>query len=50
MYGRFSRPVWPGDTLTVSIWLQEGDTALFQTTRPDGVVVIDRGRFQAREP
>jgi acyl dehydratase len=50
MYGRFSRPVWPGDTLTVSIWWQEGDTALFQTTRPDGVVVIDRGRFQTREP
>jgi acyl dehydratase len=50
MYGRFSRPVWPGDTLTVSIWLTGDGTALFQTTRPGGVVVIDRGRFQAREP
>jgi acyl dehydratase len=50
MYGRFSRPVWPGDTLTVSIWLTDDGTALFQTTRPGGVVVIDRGRFQAREP
>ncbi|HET9079292.1 MAG TPA: MaoC/PaaZ C-terminal domain-containing protein [Trebonia sp.] len=49
MYGRFSRPVWPGDTLTVSIWLTGDGTALFQTTRPDGTVVIDRGRFQARE-
>jgi acyl dehydratase len=49
MYGRFSRPVWPGDTLTVSIWVTGGDTAVFQTTRPDGVVVIDRGRFQTRE-
>jgi acyl dehydratase len=53
MYGRFSRPVWPGDTLTVSIWLtgtgsSSTDTALFQTTRPDGTVVIDRGRFQTR--
>ncbi|MGH3166573.1 MAG: MaoC/PaaZ C-terminal domain-containing protein [Trebonia sp.] len=49
MYGRFSRPVWPGDTLTVSVWLAGDGAALFQTTRPDGVVVIDRGRFQARE-
>ena len=49
MYGRFSRPVWPGDTLTVSIWAEADGSALFQTTRPDGTVVIDRGRFQARE-
>jgi acyl dehydratase len=48
MYGRFSRPVWPGDTLTVSIWEDGDGAALFQTTRPGGVVVIDRGRFQAR--
>jgi acyl dehydratase len=50
MYGRFSRPVWPGDTLTVSIWVTGADTALFQTARPDGTVVIDRGRFQTRAP
>jgi acyl dehydratase len=48
MYGRFSRPVWPGDTLTVSIWETGDGAALFQTTRPDGTVVIDRGRFQVR--
>jgi len=48
MYGRFSRPVWPGDTLTVSIWEAGDGAALFQTTRPDGTVVIDRGRFQVR--
>ena len=48
MYGRFSRPVWPGDTLTISIWETGDGAALFQTTRPDGTVVIDRGRFQAR--
>jgi len=49
MYGRFSRPVLPGEALTVSIWLAGDDKdALFQTTRPDGVVVIDRGRFQVR--
>jgi len=51
MSGRFSRPVLPGETLTVSIWRQDGsDTALFQTTRPDGTVVIDRGRMRVREP
>jgi acyl dehydratase len=56
MYGRFSRPVLPGEPLTVSIWLT-GDgaseaegmkSALFQTTRTDGTVVIDRGRTQFR--
>jgi len=49
MYGRFSRPVWPGDTLTISIWETGDGAALFQTARPDGTVVIDRGRFQARQ-
>lgn len=47
MSGRFSRPVLPGESLTVSMWRQRGsDTVLFQTTREDGVVVIDRGLFQ----
>ena len=47
MSGRFSRPVLPGEPLTVSMWRQRGsDTAAFQTTREDGVVVIDRGLFQ----
>jgi acyl dehydratase len=50
MSGRFSRPVLPGEPLTVSIWLQDDDvTALFQTTREDGTVVIDRGRAQVRQ-
>jgi acyl dehydratase len=49
MSGRFSRPVWPGEALTVSVWRQDGDgTALFQTTKDDGTVVIDRGRMQVR--
>jgi acyl dehydratase len=45
MSGRFTRPVLPGDTLTVSIWLpsEGGDTARFQTSGQDGAVVIDRG-------
>ena len=47
MSGRFSRPVLPGEPLTVSIWLAGADqTALFQTTRADGTVVIDRGRMR----
>lgn len=51
MSGRFSRPVMPGESLTVSIWRQDGsDTALFQTAREDGTIVIDRGRMQVREP
>ena len=34
MSGRFSRPVLPGEPLTVSVWRQDGsDTALFQTTK-----------------
>jgi acyl dehydratase len=49
MSGRFSRPVLPGEPLTVSIWLAgDGESALFQTTRTDGTVVIDRGRVRFR--
>jgi acyl dehydratase len=51
MSGRFTRPVLPGEPLTISIWREEGsDTALFQTARADGEVVIDRGRIQIRQP
>jgi acyl dehydratase len=47
MSGRFSAPVLPGDTLTVSIWLDpDGGSAQFQTSREDGTVVIDRGRLR----
>ena len=60
MSGRFTRPVVPGDSLTISIWLpdggggagsasESGGTARFQTATQDGTVVIDRGlmRFRA---
>jgi acyl dehydratase len=47
MSGRFSSPVMPGESLTVSIWA-EGATALFRTTKDDGTVVIDRGRASFR--
>ncbi len=44
MNARFSRPVIPGDALTVSIWV-DGESALFRTTNQDGLVVIDQGQF-----
>ena len=43
MEGRFSKPVYPGESLTVSMWIDGGE-ALFRTTNPDGDVVIDQGR------
>jgi acyl dehydratase len=42
MRARFSRPVLPGATLTVSMWV-DGSTARFQTTDDGGQVVIDHG-------
>jgi acyl dehydratase len=42
MRGRFSRPVSPGASLTVSTWI-EGGRALFQTTDDAGEIVIDHG-------
>ncbi len=42
---RFSKPVLPGDTLTVKMW-DDGNGAVFQTVNQDGTVVIDGGRFQ----
>lgn len=43
MSGRFSSPVFPGESLTVSIWV-DGADVLFRTAKDDGTVVIDRGR------
>jgi acyl dehydratase len=43
MEGRFTRPVLPGDELTISIWVDSG-TAYFRTTS-NGQTVIDRGRL-----
>jgi acyl dehydratase len=48
MSGRFSKPVMPGDTLTVSIWKNSG-RALFQTRDSEGNVVLDRGTFDYSE-
>lgn len=47
MGGRFSRPVLPGETLTVEIWdLADGEAA-FRTSTPAGVV-LDGGTLRYR--
>jgi len=43
MQGRFSSPVYPGEALTVNMWV-DGSQAFFQTTATDDRVVIDAGR------
>ena len=47
MEARFSAPVYPGDTLRVSMW-SDDNGALFRTETDRGVVALDRGRFRAR--
>ena len=44
MAARFSKPVLPGEALTVSMWSQGDGTALFRTATPGGVV-IDGGQL-----
>jgi acyl dehydratase len=44
MDGRFSKPTLPGDTLTVSMWVED-TTARFRTTNQRGETVIDAGTF-----
>jgi acyl dehydratase len=44
MSGRFSKPVFPGEELTVKMWV-DGTEALFRT-EVDGAPVIDQGRFR----
>ena len=43
MDGRFSKPVYPGDALTVTMWV-DGDRAVFRAAA-NGVTVIDGGLF-----
>jgi acyl dehydratase len=45
MEGRFSSPVFPGEPLTVRMWV-DGDAAVFQTTGDDGRIVLDAGRCE----
>ena len=44
MEARFSSPVFPGDTLTVSVWETGDGEAVFQTRRDGDVVAVDAGR------
>ena len=48
MAGRFSSPVFPGEPLTVRMWVESADEgrALFQTVGGDGRVVLDAGWFR----
>lgn len=43
MAARFSQPVFPGESLTVSMWIEDGE-CLFRTTNQDGKVVLDQGK------
>ncbi|MHB1447366.1 MAG: MaoC/PaaZ C-terminal domain-containing protein [Acidimicrobiales bacterium] len=44
MEGRFSKPVMPGDALSVKMWV-DGNQAVFLTESSSGDVVIDQGLF-----
>jgi acyl dehydratase len=44
MEARFSSPVFPGDELTVAMWLVGDGEAVFQTRRNGDAIVIDGGR------
>lgn len=44
MEGRFTKPAWPGDTLTTKMWV-ESASAIFRTETQRGEVVLDQGRF-----
>jgi acyl dehydratase len=46
MDARFSKPVYPGDTLTVKMWNDGDGKAIFQTVTQEGTVVIDGGIFE----
>ncbi len=48
MHGRFSRPTYPGEAMTVSLWV-DGSTARFRTVGPHGGTVLDHGVFRFRE-
>jgi acyl dehydratase len=44
MEGRFSKPVFPGEALTVRMWV-DGQECIFQTVNPKGDVVLDQGKM-----
>lgn len=48
MSARFSKPVMPGDELTISVWETGAGESFFQTRTADGSVVIDGGQCTFR--
>jgi acyl dehydratase len=44
MDARFSSPVYPGDDLTVKMWVVGDGEAVYRTERGNGEIVIDQGR------
>jgi acyl dehydratase len=44
MEGRFSKPVFPGETLTIAMWI-DGRICTFQTKNERGEVVLDSGKL-----
>jgi len=44
IFGRFTKPVLPGERLTIRVWISAGRAA-FQVCDERGAVVIDRGQF-----
>jgi len=47
MQGRFSKPVYPGEALAVSMWV-DGNECIFQTYNPAGDTVLDQGLMTFR--
>lgn len=47
MYARFTHPVWPGDRLSTSIWLNDSG-ATFRTATQDGTIILDHGTMTLR--
>ncbi len=50
MEGRFSKPVFPGETLRVAIWEAGPGEAIFQARSDAGHVVLDQGRCRFTPP
>jgi acyl dehydratase len=44
MEGRFSKPVFPGEALTIAMWV-DGNTCIFQTKNERGEIVLDQGKM-----